>query len=66
MPDIKLKPCPFCGGDAVLAVDTGMRVLCKHCGAQTEKRYANNSDDASFESAFLEIVTAWNRRANDE
>ena len=58
----QLKPCPFCGGKAVLIPneDTpftiGPWVECPHChvGQQYVSMY---EDDA---------IAAWNRRANDD
>lgn len=31
-----LKPCPFCGGKAVVHVNDGVRVVCTECGAKTK------------------------------
>lgn len=30
-----LKPCPFCGGKAVLFVENGVQVVCLSCGVRT-------------------------------
>lgn len=30
-----LKPCPFCGGKAVLFVEHGVQVMCLSCGVRT-------------------------------
>jgi len=54
---IKLKPCPFCGGEAELYQTwTGdYCVQCNKCGATTlHKRDANI------------VVGDWNRRVEDE
>ena len=32
----ELKPCPFCGGKAVIHVNDGVRVICTVCGAMTQ------------------------------
>lgn len=56
MDEIKLKPCPFCGGPAEI-VNTGNGVLniyfagCLWCGVRTECEY--NEDIAA---------DVWNRR----
>ena len=63
--DINLKPCPFCGGEPVLAVDKGVRVMCRNCRAQTENGIYCN-DAASICSAAWHAIDAWNRRADDE
>lgn len=34
--DMKLKSCPFCGGDARLFVNNGVEVQCTKCGIHTE------------------------------
>ena len=56
----KLKPCPFCGGEAALWRFYDLHVTnhyigCTTCGAQTR---GTDSDDLCIE--------VWNRRANDE
>lgn len=33
---IELKSCPFCGGEARLFVNDGVRVLCNKCHASSE------------------------------
>lgn len=33
---IELKSCPFCGGEARLFVNDGVRVLCNKCRASSE------------------------------
>lgn len=50
----KLKPCPFCGREAVIKRTPDYRhyVMCGKCEAKTHK-YIDKSD----------TVKAWNRRA---
>jgi Lar family restriction alleviation protein len=63
MGEMKLKPCPFCGGEA--SIDEwgeGMgKILSIHC--------LNPSNDCRFSMSRLakdkdELITAWNRRAS--
>jgi len=65
---IKLKPCPFCGGEAEMGIKYGdygynpdiYSVKCKRCNARIGKvsdNYADLSDD---------VGKAWNRRVNDD
>ena len=37
MSEIKLKPCPFCGGKAIIAryIDAYSLVVCENCGAES-------------------------------
>ena len=54
MPDVKLKPCPFCGGEAVLmGAEYLWYVECLKCGTQSgdsAKRYLS--------------ARRWNRRTD--
>ena len=68
MSDLKLKPCPFCGGEAFLNVipphkhhfvnlpdyEGGATVECTGCAVGMMMRTVE------------EVVEAWNRRAQDE
>ena len=58
MGEVKLKPCPFCGGEAELYEDgifSGAFVYCKKCG--TLKGYYLETEKA---------IEAWNRRGSDD
>lgn len=63
----ELKPCPFCGGVAVLRTYTYTMVKaeCTRCGAETKAVYV----DGNLESFCTEIVSAcelWNMRSQSE
>lgn len=56
----ELKPCPFCGGEAVLLKDIEfdtVGVFCKHCGCGTPYFHSLNLKHA---------IDRWNRRVGDE
>lgn len=60
----ELKPCPFCGGEAIIfVVVEGEKsvVACTSCGFL---RYSFNNGDTD-ENAALRLTIAWNRRVND-
>ena len=49
----KLKPCPFCGGEAIIegCDDTLWSVICKKCAASID-----------YNETKQEAIEAWNRR----
>lgn len=49
----KLKPCPFCGGEAIIdgCDDTPWSVICKKCAASVD-----------FKETEQEAIDAWNNR----
>lgn len=59
---IDLKPCPFCGGEAMIVEHTFYElnptygIYCKNCEAKTRQFYKTEEDAAE----------AWNRRANND
>ena len=60
----KLKPCPFCGGEAILrqcqnGFNIWYRVRCKDCGI------AQDSIGNGYYSE-SQAIEAWNRRVKDE
>lgn len=63
--DINLKPCPFCGGEAVLFVDDGVRVICLKCQAQTSTLVDRLYNNSIGKGSIMTVVNAWNRRADD-
>lgn len=64
MSEIKLKPCPFCGGEAKVdyAINDYNRwgVSCNTCGCVVEVGFGD------YEDTVEEAVKAWNRRASDD
>lgn len=59
--EAELKPCPFCGGNAVLKHSVFVRfsafVICKNCGVRTMEYTSNSLDDAK-----MLAMQIWNRR----
>lgn len=54
--DIKLKPCPFCGGKAIVdgCDDTLWIVICKECNASI-----------GYKETEQEAIDAWNTRKGE-
>ena len=55
----KLKPCPFCGGEAVMTYSNkGFQIFCDNedCILNALEMYNKNTED--------EAVEAWNNRVN--
>ena len=65
---IELKPCPFCGGQARLYVNGGVRVICNNynCNCQTpiirDGEYLTGVGD----TAVSRVIEKWNRRVKDD
>lgn len=61
MSEIKLLPCPFCGGEAILSKNAlftcSSFVKCKKCGARTMEHTSE-----SMANAKLNAVNSWNTR----
>ena len=68
MPNINLKPCPFCGGRAVVEAKTfdvfnvGAYVFCTECGARTK---VFNSHTGLYRESEKLAADAWNKRIDD-
>ena len=76
MSDIKLKPCPFCGGEAenkneqlseVYSYANQVTISCKSCGCsrvamgdRSKRGYADNS------TTEVRALSAWNNRHDDK
>lgn len=56
--EVKLKPCPFCGGEPRWGTspDEGHFIECSRCGSSTNLTYYLK-DDAS-----RDVAEKWNRR----
>ena len=66
MPNIELKPCPFCGGTGELKHRAFLGgsyafIQCKQCHCTTDGICSDTSYCADEKAA-----EAWNRRADDE
>ncbi len=61
----KLKPCPFCGGEAkVYSVNifkAEIYVKCQTCNSRTLTYKGGHFGDTKYLA-----IQAWNRRANDD
>lgn len=62
-----LKPCPFCGGKAVLFVENGVHVICLSCGVRTsstaDRIYQKGvSQEKIATSSVEQVIEEWNRR----
>ena len=81
MSEIKLKPCPFCGGKGSLqhtnysngyrcAIQDSFFIICVNCHATSGKimlidAMYKKEYKAEFEKAELEAARLWNWRVND-
>ena len=65
MSEIKLKPCPFCGGEAVLKRDRAGShcVKCTNCGCMTTYQFDFGEGE---EVSKRKAADVWNRRVVDE
>lgn len=61
----ELKPCPFCGGKAVIHVSDGVRVICTVCEAKTRTLVDGLSQGKPTGGSVGKVIELWNRRAND-
>lgn len=64
MNDIKLKPCPFCGGEAALLTSLSECVVrCTRCGAETREV---ESHGGYLLKVAIEVVDLWNKRVGEQ
>lgn len=60
MSEFKLKPCPFCGGEAEIYVNGGVTVRCKNCYCGTT--FKEDDYPRMSKSAVERSIEEWNRR----
>lgn len=71
MPEIKLKPCPFCGNGVILAKDNYGKYLveCETCSLLFGVRVEDGAELVDGWRATIKTAeaaaTAWNRRADE-
>lgn len=58
-----LQPCPFCGGQAQLYVDDGVRVICSKCKCQTMILKDIQNGGGVVGNAINSVIEKWNKRA---
>lgn len=70
MNDLKLKPCPFCGGEAVLVRENKSNegylydlaaIKCRSCACNSGTYLIDTR--ANTEAAIQRLINAWNKRA---
>nr|DAM36721.1 MAG TPA: restriction alleviation protein [Caudoviricetes sp.] len=71
MDEIKLKPCPFCGGEAMLTTNLYAGIVyiqCKCCTAMAgrKRKIVSSMIGKEYFVNKEEAIEAWNRRVNDE
>lgn len=61
-----LKPCPFCGQEAVLQIQNSKRIAikCKSCGAKSFTLCLEPGEEIPEVVGLVNY--AWNRRVNEE
>lgn len=60
----ELKPCPFCGGRAVIHVNDGVRVICTQCNCRTGALVDGTSQGKPTGGAIESVVEKWNHRVD--
>lgn len=58
----ELLPCPYCGNQAFLFVQDGVRVLCGKCECQTIVLADYKNLDGSTSNAIKRVIERWNTR----
>ena len=66
-----LKPCPFCGGQAMLITSPSLGTVyiqCKYCTAMVgrKRKIVSSMIGSEFFTNKEKAIEAWNRRIKDE
>ena len=59
---LELLPYPFCGGEAKVMANDGVRIICTSCYCQTMVRTDGCIVDCKKNNALERAVKSWNRR----
>lgn len=62
----ELKPCPFCGGEAVVHVENGVKVICRDCGVSSKYLVDGYSQGRPYGISIETVIKMWNRRVADK
>ena len=72
----ELKPCPFCGGKAVLIesivnvyfynAEYSGTIICMGCGVKMSKDWCESYDKTTLVINSPSVKECWNRRANND
>ena len=66
MNEIKLKPCPFCGGKAAIHGGEGVCVICMECKSRTMSLVDGMSQGKPNGGAIYRVTEVWNKRAGEQ
>ena len=61
----RTKTSPFCGGEAKLYVNDGVRVICNNCNCQTPILRDSEYSTGSGGTAVSRVIKKWNSRVNE-